>query len=203
MPKLGHQARCLQSLGQSFEITHARCWDHVTSVRFQSVSANPSACRWCLKRAREASRHWHAPQIIKLWHQWNVRAVSYPHLWHTNLWLALKSSENLFQKAASNPIRFYYRMDERMCKWMDVLYWFLVGKFTRKCFYSMWWKRAFMVARVGHFAFTPCVLQPHYFPAEKWCRRKGDSLLVAVLLTQTCACVTVVANLEPPSFPFC
>lgn len=134
----------------------------------------------------------------------NVWTVSYPHLWHKlATCTGRKSSQELFQKSVLNPIRFYYRMAERMCIWMDVLYWFLEGKFTRKCFYSIWWKRAFMVAREGHFTFTPCVLQQHYFPAEKWCRRKGDSLLVAVLLTQTCACVTDVANLEPPSFFLC
>jgi len=187
MHKLGHRARCLQSLGQSFEML--RSW-HDSQVLKR-------VCKPIrVKRALEASRHWHAPQRLKLWHQWMCE-LSRSHTCDT------QTCDLLFQKSALNPIWFCDRMDERMCKWMDVLCWFLVGKFTRKCFYSMWWKRAFMVARVGHLAFTPCVLQQHYFPAEKWCRRKGDSLLVAVLLTQTCACVTLDADLEPPSFPFC
>lgn len=107
----------------------------------------------------------------------NVWAVSYPHLWHPNLWLALeeKVAKSSFKKSALNPIWFCYRMDERMCKWMDVLYWFLVGKFTRKCFYSMWWKRAFMVARVGHFAFTPCFAAA-LFSSWKMMSQKGRFL---------------------------
>lgn len=68
-------------------------------------------------------------------------------------------------------------------RWMDVLY---RGEIHKKTFYSMWWKRAFMVAKEGHFTFTPYRCNNIIFQFKNWTCRKGDSYLVAVLLTQTC-----------------